>query len=565
MKITGYNAGVNPNTVSAGVKVSGDLNAYGGRGNGARAVSNALGKVQAAYEHVAEEEDKRALMFAMDIYNKGRYDILYNDENGVLNTKLEGAAGSVGNYLEREKKLRNDIMGNMKFRTEKYKLAFQDMVNKSAEQGYQLVDRHEYKEMEAQQDLTLNNNLENMLQFAQKNYGNDDSIMQSVADGRLMIAARFGDRGEEYVDKINKQFEGKMGEMLINQALLRGEFDRAGEIQSAFNEAFSPDQRARIDKLVFTKQKNQFEMGIAESLVARYGEDLGAMMADLENTNAFGADRLMDLSERQHVFNLAQSIVNTNKAIERANFDKVYDNSLDNISEMIEQNVQYTEAMKWAGEQAGGDTKTLKALQSAVNICYGRASGAGLKPIPEGEMLAVDELLRRGRFETEDDYLTYLSRLGADKKQIVKARQNYKDFRNGVGKYAYDFEDLKIAVMGSKSLKDGQKAKWDGAMVATADDIANFTIKNKRPPNRTEVINMLSENMTKGIRINYRSSAVWWSTFKATNAELALVGLENISQVDDDTYIVQYMDGSRAYQSAEQVEALIDRANKAVK
>ena len=151
------------------------------------------------------EEDKRKLMSAMDTYNKGRYDILYNDENGVMNTKLEGAAGSVDSYIERENKLRKEIMGNLKFRTDKYKLAFQDMINKSAEQGFQLVDRHQYKELEAQQDVTLNNNLDNAIMMAQKNYNDADVLEKGVSDIKLLVSARYGDRGEQFVEQVTKK------------------------------------------------------------------------------------------------------------------------------------------------------------------------------------------------------------------------------------------------------------------------------------------------------------------------------------------------------------------------
>ena len=246
------------------------------------------------------------------------------------------------------------------------------------------------------------------------------------------------------------------------------------------------------------------------------------------------------------------------KAIEKANYNKVFDGSLDTINGMIEQGVSYSNAMKWATDNAGSSIKTLKALQNAVNICYGRASGAGFKGIPAGEWNAIDVMLRNGDFETEEEYMSYLAQNGADKKQIVDGRQRYKDFTNGTGNYAYEFKELQNIVMGKSNLNDKQKAKWDGAVLATQDEISDFIIKHKRQPSKYEVINMLSENMTKGVKLKYSSNDFWWSNLKATNAELALVGVKTITQQDNNTYIVHYMSGDKVAMNGEEVEKLID-------
>ena len=544
MKITGYNPTITTGgAVNAQVGASTDVNAYGGKGNGYKAVSTALGKVQQAYEKVSEEEDKRKLMSAMDTYNKGRYDILYNDENGVMNTKLEGAAGSVDSYIERENKLRKEIMGNLKFRTDKYKLAFQDMINKSAEQGFQLVDRHQYKELEAQQDVTLNNNLDNAIMMAQKNYGNDDSVMQSVAEGRLMISARYADRGQEFVEKMNNQFEGKIGEMLIGQAVMRGEYDRADEIKTAFDGAFTSEQRNRIENLIFKKQQDEFEMKLAESLVARYGEDIGGVVAELEGTNAFGSERPMTLKERQSIVYMVQGINNTNKAIEKIYNDKVYDESLDAIGEMIDQGKTYVDAMNWAKEQAGTNVKQLKALQSAVNVLYERGQGAGFKGLPKGEVDLIDVMLRNGSFKNEMDYLEYVKNKGGDLKDIVSARENYKNFAMGTGKYAYKWNEIKKMVMGKTNLTGAEEAMYKGATIMAGMDIAKFITEKKRQPSEAEVIDMANNNMGKAYIGRYNLGITGWDRLEASNAELALVGIKSVVPIGENMYRIEYFDG----------------------
>lgn len=546
MKITGYNAVVNPNTINAGVRVSGDLNAYGGKGNGARAVSNALGKVQAAYEQVAEEEDKRALMSAMDIYNKGRYDILYNDENGVLNTKLEGAAGSVGNYLEREKKLRNDILGNMKFRTEKYKLVFQDMVGKSAEQGYQLVDRHEYKEMEAQKDLTLNNNLENMLQFAQKNYGDDGIVANAIAQGRLYIAERFGDRGKEFLDKINSQFEGKAGEMLINQAVMAGEFDRADELKSVFDEAFTADQRAKVERLLFTKKQDQYEMSLAENLVARHKENLGAMLAELEGTNAFGSNRLMNLRERQHIFNIAQNIVNTNKAIERAQSNSLCDNASETVIDMLNNGKNYKEAIAWANEQSGADTKTRQTLYRVVNMLY-KNIDSKVVALGENEKGLLLDMLQEGKFSNKVAFLEFASEQGATPNELRAMSKHYNDYVNARGEFKYNWgETLKSFELGSK-LKGADLSNFKQGLKALAVNYVREyrAAHNGEEPENWEVDKFLQDKLTDTFFVTVKGESTFtnWAgrtSYEFSNLELARVGIKSAREIGENEYEIVY-------------------------
>lgn len=546
MKITGYNAVVNPNTINAGVRVSGDLNAYGGKGNGARAVSNALGKVQAAYEQVAEEEDKRALMSAMDIYNKGRYDILYNDENGVLNTKLEGAAGSVGNYLEREKKLRNDILGNMKFRTEKYKLVFQDMVGKSAEQGYQLVDRHEYKEMEAQKDLTLNNNLENMLQFAQKNYGDDDIVANAMDQGRLYIAERFGDRGKEFLDKINSQFEGKAGEMLINQAVMAGEFDRADELKSVFDEAFTADQRAKVERLLFAKKQDQYEMSLAQELASRYGSDLSGVMSELESRSAFGSDRPMDLRERQTILGMVQNINNTNKAIKTANDDRDYNENLKYFQELAEaKKVNYTQALQIADERAGSDPERAKRLKGAVAAAYN--IGKGIDPLRMYN--DVENLLKQGVFNDLAECYAYFLNIGASNNQLKEVIKEYDAFKSGSA-IKWD-KEFKKQVMGNGTLSPQDEAVWQGVVMIAKDKVYEFTKKEKRPPTYGEVLEICETAKTKGVVVRSNESSRWFN-LETSDAELELMGVRNVSQVPgSNIYHVELKDGQHLAMSGD--------------
>lgn len=563
MKITGYNPTITTGgAVNAQVSASTDVNAYGGKGNGYKAVSAALGKVQQAYEKVSEEEDKRKLMSAMDTYNKGRYDILYNDENGVMNTKLEGAAGSVDSYIERENKLRKEIMGNLKFRTDKYKLAFQDMINKSAEQGFQLVDRHQYKELEAQQDVTLNNNLDNAIMMAQKNYNDAEVLEKGVSDIKLLVSARYGDRGEQFVEQVTKNAAAKLGKSVVEEAIMRGDYDIAEKNLKYFDAVFTPEVRDVLEKNLFIKQENESNISLAQSLVNQYGEDIGAIVSELQNTTAFGTDRLMNLAEQRRVLNIAQNINNTNKAIKRANIDKVFNNGMATLKEKRQQGEikTYVDAMNWASQQAGTDNDQLEALQLAVNISYDRGKKSGFQGLNATDLKTVDEMLRNGAFENEIDYLSYIQKIGGDSDDLTKAQKNYKDFALGTGDYAYKWNEIKKMVMGKTNLTGAEEAMYKGATIMAGADIAKFITTEKRQPLDTEVVEMVQKNMGKAYIGRYNLGITGWDRLEASNAELALAGIRSAVQQGEDLYRVDYLNGRAMFMNTERLQSELEKA-----
>lgn len=546
MKITGYNASVNPNVANARVQNVGDMMAYGGNGSGLQAISKAIGQVNAEYQKIAEEEDKRMLMSAMDTYNKGRYDILYNDENGVMNTKLDGASNSVMTYQEREAKLRNDIMGNLKFKTKQYQNVFADMVNKSAQQGFQLVDRHQYQEGEKQNDLTLQNNLNNELEFVAKNLNNDEAIMTAVQNGKLMINARYGERGEEFVEQMTSQYEAKLASSLIDQAIMRGEYDRASDIKEAFNGAFTPEQRASIEKKIFDKQENEYTMSLAESLVNQYGEDIGGMVEVLKGTNAFGTDRLMNLAERQTVLNLAQSIVNTNKAIEKAQANSLCDNASETVIDMLNNGKNYKEAIAWANEQGGADTKTRQTLYRVVNMLY-KNIDSKVVALGENEKGLLLDMLQEGKFSNKVAFLEFASEQGATPSELRAMSKHYNDYVNARGEFKYNWgETLKSFELGSK-LKGAELSNFKQGLKALA---VNYVREyraghNGEEPENWEVEKFLQDKLTDTFFVTVKGESTFtnWAgrtSYEFSNLELAKVGIKSAREIGENEYEIVY-------------------------
>lgn len=62
-------------------------------------------------------------------YTKRINELMYNQENGLMNTKLDGASGITTAFEEQEKKIREEVGAQFRFHTQKGQMAFLNMVN----------------------------------------------------------------------------------------------------------------------------------------------------------------------------------------------------------------------------------------------------------------------------------------------------------------------------------------------------------------------------------------------------------------------------------------------------
>lgn len=301
MKLNTYTPQVNRNTINARVQAPGSLQSYGADQSGAMGTSRLLGGLADMSQRIMIDDDKRTLLEAMDAYNKGRYDILYGD-NGLMKTNLEGAAGISQSYTEQERKLRENVLKNVSFKTRNYELAFGDMANKSAQQGFELVNKHQYTQGEEVKNVRLNNNLTEYLNFAQQNY-NDPGIVAGTAQmAGLLIAARYEGYGDEFIKSKTREALGGMGGALINTAIAGNNYERAASLLNEFDEVLTPAQRTSFTKAIEDKRRTQVENSFAQSIYERFGDDMGAAYDYIQNADAgnmMNFDQLFDSMTQQ--------------------------------------------------------------------------------------------------------------------------------------------------------------------------------------------------------------------------------------------------------------------------
>lgn len=288
MKIAGYQGSVNLGTGGgAAVKVSSDLNAYGSGGKGLAAIAGAVGKWEVAVEAQQEDEDKQSILNAMDIFNKSRYNIMYNDESGLMNTKLEGTAGAGASYTEQINKARQDVLSNTKLHSKKNQLALDHLMYQSAQQGFQTVDQYEQKQREAVTDLRYDNNIQNSCEFVQKNWNNPQALQDEIIRTQLLTSAIYGKRGAEFIESKSRANIGQVVASAVGASITNEDYGTMRNIMDKYGSYLTANQRAAFEKVAYDKESNAFERNTAKDLYAKYGDDEEAVRKAVEGMKGF--------------------------------------------------------------------------------------------------------------------------------------------------------------------------------------------------------------------------------------------------------------------------------------
>lgn len=291
MKIAGYQGSVNLGAGGgATVKVSSDLNAYGSGGKGFAAIAGAANKWAVAVEAQQEDEDKQSILNAMDIFNKSRYNIMYNDESGLMNTKLEGTAGAGASYTEQINKARQDVLSNTKLHSKKNQLALDHLMYQSAQQGFQTVDQYEQKQKEAVTDLRYDNNIQNSCEFVQKNWNNPQALQDEIIRTQLLTSAIYGKRGAEFIESKSRANIGQVVASAVGASITNEDYGTMRNIMDKYGSYLTANQRAAFEKVAYDKESSAFERNTAKDLYAKYGDNEEAVRKEVENMDAFSPE-----------------------------------------------------------------------------------------------------------------------------------------------------------------------------------------------------------------------------------------------------------------------------------
>ena len=296
MKISGYNPQVNNGgIVNATVKRVGDVMAYGGNGQGLKAVSQGIGAWANVIAQKQEEDDKQNILKAMDEYNKGRFEIMYNQDSGLMNTTLDKSEGISDSYIEQEKKLRGNVLKGVKLYNQKNMVALNSLMDNSARQGYESVYRYQTKQKIAANEVRFSDYMDKQNEYAQNNYGNFEIVNSLMQQADLIADLHYRNiGGDAMVKEKQKQAKGSIAASSITSAITHEDYATARKLKDSYSSFLTTEQRAAFEKVLYQKESANYEYNLGNQLYQMYGDDEAAVKKALEGATGF-AENISDL------------------------------------------------------------------------------------------------------------------------------------------------------------------------------------------------------------------------------------------------------------------------------
>lgn len=301
MKLSTYNPVVNKNTISgAQVKAYDDgsanlLRAQAGNLAAAGQIAANIGQMQGrtlqgiagTINKVGEEIDTVNVQAASNEYTKRLNDLLYNQDNGLMNTKMQGADGITARFEEEERKIRNEVGGQYKFLTSKASMAFNKLTNNSAAQRYEMVRRHQTQQYEAYRDVTFGNAIDLNVRTAADNYNMADVVDDNIKEAIMSTRVRLAGQGEEVIRAAERKVVGNIAGNVINRAYANGDIDAAETYIEKYGRFMDAKTLTGYAKNVYASRMSTMNEVTAKSIFGRFGDNLKAAY-DYIHSESFG-------------------------------------------------------------------------------------------------------------------------------------------------------------------------------------------------------------------------------------------------------------------------------------
>ena len=296
MKIQGYTPQIeNGGNINAAVKTISDINAYGGNGAGQRAISKGISAWQSVIAQKQEEDDKQNILKAMDEYNKGRFEIMYNQDSGLMNTTLDKSEGISDSYIEQEKMLRGNVLKGVKLYNQKNMVALNSLMDNSARQGYESVYRYQTKQKIAANEVRFSDYMDKQNEYAQNNYGNLEIVNSLMKQADLIADLHYRNiGGDALVKEKQKQAKGSIAASSITSAITHEDYATARKLKDSYSGFLTAEQRAAFEKVLYQKESANYEYNLGNQLYQLYGDDEAAVKKALEGANGF-TENISDL------------------------------------------------------------------------------------------------------------------------------------------------------------------------------------------------------------------------------------------------------------------------------
>ena len=225
---------------------------------------------------VSENIDAVNVQAASNEYTKRLNDVLYNEDNGLMNTKMQGADGIAQKFEEAERKIRQEVGSKYNFLSAKGAMTFNRLTDNSATQRLTLVRRHQAQQYEAYRDVTFNNALELSTQAAADNYAMPDVVDENMKEAIMSVRARLAGQGAEVIKAAERKAVGSIAAQVINRAYAQGDIDRAEAYIELYGRSMNPQTLTGYAKNVYASRMSTMQEVTAKSLFGRFGDNMEA-------------------------------------------------------------------------------------------------------------------------------------------------------------------------------------------------------------------------------------------------------------------------------------------------
>lgn len=571
MKFSTYDPTVKTNNIQGEIRVPADKAAWGISTNTLGEVGKGIRQIGLAISQREQEADKQTILKAMNLYNQGQYGLMYNAEDGLMNTKLEGSEGIDATYLAKERELRGQVLGVTKLHNKRNMLALTNLMDKSAMQGFQNVDRHRQQQHEKVLDVNLENNIQALTSEVIKD---PSSIENAMTQMGLLTSLRYQGQGKEILDAAQRQNGTRIVSAVLNDQLQKENYAGARETLNSWGHCLDAKQLAAFEHTLQAQEKAKAEADRAKELVDKYGEDIVSIRSELD-----GQD-ISDASKRRILGNADAEISFREKARRRA-VDAAYRAVENTIFDMFQGGKSLAEAESYA-RRAAGNAEALKHNLGIVKTIYGATgsrtqSGEGRGMSSADFMYLRDVLLARRKFKDQYELADYLDYKGANDEQKLKASKLYDQALKGEGQYAWteaSLDDLRsafddrsvIAGLQGVPTKDRKNIAWGFGKRYARMKISEYIADHEGAiPTPAEVRGFLEEAGTVKTISPYTGELFPSNVVKTSPVQLLSAGIADATPLSDVGYLYDVRfttNRERKLLSREQLDALLEQGSQ---
>lgn len=236
-------------------------------------------------DNLQENITKADIMAANNEYNRKMNELTLK----LQQNKEQKALNNMEVYEKERQKIVDSILKNgpASIRYGVGNRAFMTMTDRDWTSQRDKMQRYVIGESENFQNTQLTQQLQTGLKEAADNYGSDDSLQAVNRRNDFMIAARYYNYGPERIKLEQDKVRAATVNTAITAAINADDYNRAGEMLQAYGDYLTPEAKMNFDKSVQTYRNNNMQVMQFKDLYARYGDDVNAALAEMDNNGAF--------------------------------------------------------------------------------------------------------------------------------------------------------------------------------------------------------------------------------------------------------------------------------------